>query len=154
MRGSGRRKLTLGMVLAGAILMGAVHHGTVARAQGVPLFDPTTGVCSSYPQPAIPGSWQVSAPRGYPGAVSPGDSVQIGLRDKFGDTDDYDVTATVLMPDGSVAQADTTLTGTDWAYLQFPDDFDSGSTYLGGAYTILWTIDDSLVACDGFAVGS
>lgn len=78
--------------------------------------------------------------------------MQIGLRDKFGDTDNYDVTATVLMPDGSLARADTTLTGTDWAYLQFPDDFDGGSTDLAGAYTVPWTIDDSLVACDGFAI--
>src|SRR5579883_1024376 len=117
----GRRYLMLGAVLAGAVLASAVHHGTAARAQGVPMFDPTTGVCTSYPPPAVPGSWQVSAPRGFPGPVAPGDSVQIGLRDKFGDTDDYDVTATVLMPNGSVAQADTTLTGTDWAYLRFPD---------------------------------
>src|SRR5581483_4027870 len=132
------RYLSLGAVALGALLVGAVQHPPFTRAQGVPLFDPTTGVCSSYPEPSIPGSWQVSAPRGFPGAVAPGDSVQIGLRDKFGDTDDYDVTATVLLPDGRVAQADTTLTGSDWAYLQFPDDFDSGSTDSAGAYTILW----------------
>lgn len=149
---SSRRLLVLGALALGAFVVGAVQQAPAARAQGVPLFDPATGVCSAYPQPAIPGSWQVSAPRGYPGPVAAGDSVQIGLRDKFGDADDYDVTATVLLPDGSVAQAETPLAGTDWAYLQFPDDFDSGSTDLPGAYTILWTIDDSLVACDGLAV--
>src|SRR5690242_17087842 len=132
---SGRRCWSLAVLVLGAVMVGAVHQAPATRAQGVPLFDPSTGVCSAYPEPAIPGSWQVSAPRGFPDSVAPGDSVQIGLRDKFGDTDDYDFTATVLMPGGSVAQAESSLVGTDWAYLLFPNDFNSGTTDLAGAYT-------------------
>jgi hypothetical protein len=149
-------KSSVFIVIISALLIATVLGGDryrVVSAQNGPTFDPALLSCSPYPQPTIARSWQVSAPRGWPGAVFSGESVQVGLRNKFGSsTEAYVVTATVFAPDGSVGQSTRILSADGWAYLQYPDDFDGGSTYSDGAYTVIWTIGGGFVACDGFEV--
>ena len=99
------------------------------------------------------GSWQTSAPREVDAA---GDTVQIGLRNKDGTPGQtYEALATVWGPDGTVSATEdsVTVSGDDWTYLDFPDDFDDNAdTDLPGTYTVLWTIGPLNVACDGFVL--
>jgi hypothetical protein len=142
--------LFLGLGLAvGSV--GAAHP--VAAQSSPPQFDPSSVTCSPPVQAQLPGSWQVSAPREGADFVTAGQSVTIELRDKDGTPDeDYDVMATVFAPDGSTSAATTELTDSNWASLQYPDDFAGASSALSGVYTVLWTIGPLNVACDGFVL--
>jgi hypothetical protein len=153
---SGHRPAAIVLVLALALLIGSAHtHVRPAAAQAQPQFNPSSFTCSSYPfGPVLPGRWQTSAPRAGADVVQTGDSVQLGLRKQDGGPgDSYYALAQVWAPDGTLSSAQTMVSGSDWAYLMFPDDFDENAdTDLAGVYTVLWTIGPLNVACDGFVV--
>jgi hypothetical protein len=143
-------------VLSGALLLGGAEaHIAPAAAQAPPQFNPSTFRCANYPFGRVmQGRWQTSAPREGADFVRAGDSVQLGLRNQNGGpSDSFDVLAQVWAPDGTLSAAETTVSGSDWTYLTFPDDFDENAdTDLSGVYTVLWTIGPLNVACDGFVV--
>lgn len=141
--------------------LGAARTARSVQAQAdtptfVPdLFGPGGGGCVNQPAPVIDASWQTSAPRSGSDSVYAGDSLQIGLRNKFdGPNDVYSVAAEVIAPDGSVTVANTVVSGSDWAYLTYPDDF--APAYLAGTFsgtfTIVWETESGFLACDGFTV--
>jgi parallel beta-helix repeat protein len=116
-----------------------------------PRFNPAGDPwCYNTPEAVVAGDWQVVAPREM---VLIGDSAEIGLRDKAGQSGvSYTVTARVIAPDDSEATATGTLTADQWLTLVYPDDFGSALEQRG-AYTIIWEIEGNFVACDGFIVG-
>ena len=106
--------------------------------------------CDPYPTPVIEREWQVAAPRGLPGKVLPGESIQIGLRNKFGAEDEFHyVAARVAHPDGTSTTRSTLLQGSKWAYAVFPEDFPGAEPLQVGTYTILWESEGGFIACDG-----
>ena len=95
--------------------------------------------------------WQVSAGDGI---VVVGDSVEITLRNKWGeDNEIYPVTARVIAPDESQSIAEATVQGSDDAVLVYPEYFDDADTDLRGVYTIIWEMGGGFIACYGFVVG-
>jgi hypothetical protein len=146
--------ITLGAV---ATLMVATAPAQSISAQSrSPVFDPTTFGCVNSPpvmvESTVPGTWQVSAPRGWPGPTRSGETIEVGLRDKFGGaTRSLDVTATIIRPDGNTRTAQTTLRGSTWAYLTYPRAF-GGELLTTGTYTVSWETPQGFVACDGFVV--
>lgn len=119
----------------------------------LPRFNPGTYGCDGfdYSKPTVPGTWQVSAPRGIPGPVRPSEVIQIGLRSKFGNDAVY-VSARVIRPDGSSTTKATGVLDSNWAYLTFPTDFAGAVALTPGTYTILWESNGGPIACDGFVV--
>jgi len=120
---------------------------------GGPRFDPASLSCVDAPSPTIDREWQVSAPRGVPGPVRPGEVTELGLRNKFGASDEsYWAGARVIAPDGTSFTTATSVTGDAWGYVIYPTGF-SGAVPLGpGAYTVVWEINGGYIACDGFVV--
>jgi methionine-rich copper-binding protein CopC len=125
-----------------------------------PVYDPATSKCLNTPSPTIDRSWQTSAPRDVLGLVHPGQSVTLGLRNKFGTPNEsYFADARVIGPDGlSFDTANRLVSGQDWVYIDYPSGF-LGHTVLttappvqAGAYTVIWEINSGFVACDGFVV--
>ncbi|CAM4086185.1 hypothetical protein GCM10009799_48320 [Nocardiopsis rhodophaea] len=117
-------------------------------------FDPESVACEPRALSTAPGAWETSAPRERlpGGAAKPHHSAEVGLRNHEGTTR-FPVTARVIAPDDTAYSVETTLTGTAWTHLSFPDDFPDGPTRLrAGAYTIIWSASDDqeLLACDGF----
>lgn len=109
----------------------------------------TTG-CSNTPVVGVPRPWQTSAPRTGQTIVN-GETTQIGLRNKQGDLT-LTATATVIDPAGQPSSASRPLTGSDWAYLVYGQDFPNATTAAAGTYTIVWHQGDAFLACDGFTV--
>ncbi len=123
------------------------------EASNGPRFTGEALRCLDQPSPAIARSWQVSAPRGVPAPVRPGEVVQVGLRNKYGTADEqYYVSARVVMPDGSSTSAATYITGDAWAYLLYPGDFVGAAPVVAGTYTVVWETEAGFLACDGFVV--
>ena len=144
--------LTFGLVLGGlatAYAQGLVFLPFVARgAVSQPHFDPSEGWCLYAPAPVLERSWQVSAP---PQALLPGQSAEIGLRSKFGQSEEtYVVVARVIAPDGSEASAVTAVVADEWAMLVYPYDF-SAPPISYGVYTVIWElVSQGFIACHGF----
>ena len=134
--------------LAGA----AVQAGgsQVAPPSYNPIFLQGHGpICFNRPAPAVDAEWQTSAGTR---SVSPGGSVELALRNKWGEPgESYPITVRVINPDGQETSAETTLAGDEDAILIYPDDF-GGATDLQGAYTVIWEIEGGFVACDGFVM--
>lgn len=107
--------------------------------------------CFDAPEPVIDRDWQVSAPRE---AVNIGESVEIGLRNKFGESNEfYAIWVRVIAPDGSEAGVTTEVSADEWTMLMYPDDFPDAGPMGNGIYTVIWEIaDQGFVACDGFEV--
>lgn len=121
-------------------------------------FDPEAVACEPRVISTAPGAWETSAPReGLPGGdAEPDNSAEVGLRNHQGTTR-FPVTARVIAPNDTAYSAETTLTGTAWTHLSFPEDFPDGPTHLrAGAYTVIWSAsaDQALLACDGFRRGN
>lgn len=103
-------------------------------------FDPTAYI------------WQVSAPRQPTSTVRPGDVVELGLRIKLGTPSDvFDFTAQVIDPAGDVSRSNGTVQSDSWTYLDYPADFGASPT-VPGTYTVIYEVNDTFVACDGFVV--
>ncbi len=118
-----------------------------------PAFDPAAFTCPGVPSPAIDREWQVSAPRGQPGPVRPGEVVELGLRNKFGaEGESYFAGARVIAPDGVSYVATASLSADAWAYVHYPGDFAGAVPLAPGVYTVVWEIDGGFIACDGFVV--
>lgn len=141
----------------------AAAAAQIPRPTFVPAADGWGGCVNVPPagQPiaesTIPGTWQVSAPRGRPRAVRPGDLAVIGLRDKYGTLyrgEPRVVYAEVYRPDGGKARAGTILVGDETAELRYPKAFAFGQPLLEGVYTVIWrdNVTDGFIACDGFVV--
>jgi hypothetical protein len=122
----------------------------VALYQG-PLFDGDR--CNPYPIPVVDREWQVSAPRGIPGTVLPGEIVQIGLRNKFGAAQEFHyISARVVRPDGTSTTQDAPLYRDTWTDFLFPTDFAGAQPLTPGLYTVIWESQGGFLACDGFRV--
>ena len=123
--------------------------------------------CAVGPEGTADGQWLAAAPDDV---VVIGDSAQIGLRHSAGQAGDVvPISAIVIAPDGSRAQAHSFLEGDRWTALIYPADFssvDSSSVDADGAlfaadegvgqrgeYTIVWESREKVIACDGFTVG-
>ncbi|ASU82730.1 hypothetical protein CDO52_07990 [Nocardiopsis gilva YIM 90087] len=117
-------------------------------------FDPESVACEPRAVSTAPGAWETSAPRERLSQddAKPRHSAEVGLRNHQGSTR-FPVTARVIAPDDTAYSVETTLTGTAWTRLSFPDDFPEGPHRLRkGAYTVIWSAsgDQALLACDGF----
>ena len=126
-----------------------------ASPQARPTFDPDALACVNTPPVIIERSWQVSAPRGIPGPVRPGEIVEIGLRNKFGEPGEgYYVSARVIDPEGASTTATASLQEAEWSYLLYPADFPGATPVYPGVYTVIWETEGGFIACDGFVVES
>lgn len=107
-------------------------------------FDPETLMC----EPAVDtsGGWRTEAPRD---AVEEG-PVELGAK-AAEDTDVAGAEVTVVGPDDEPVTAAAPVEGTEWATVEFPDDFE-GAQLASGVHTVLWTDEEngSPLACDGF----
>jgi hypothetical protein len=101
-------------------------------------------------------TWQANAVEegGYgTQPAKPGQKVTIQLRNKLGDAAaQYQVTVSVIAPDGSVASADAGLHGNDLLRLDYPRAFDGAQATTPGTYTVLWQVNGSFVTCWGWEV--
>ncbi|MBB6173235.1 hypothetical protein HNR23_003295 [Nocardiopsis mwathae] len=131
--------------------------GTAHLGAGGLRFDPEAVACEPRPYGGAPGAWETSAPRErLSGSESEADgSVEVGLRNRDGATR-FPVNARVITPDDTAYSVETTLTGTAWRRLSFPDDFPAPRGPLHeGSYTVVWSASEdlTLLACDGFHRG-
>jgi hypothetical protein len=127
------------------------------RAQD-PTYNPNSldgsgPLCFNEPPVSLVKSWQVSAPRGWPAQTKIGESVQIGLRNKFGEQgEEYEISVRVVSPSSTFSTARGILRGSDWLYFTYPRDFDTNSGQGSGIYTIVWESRSGFIACDGYVV--
>lgn len=109
-----------------------------------PRFDPETLMC----EPAVEtvGGWRTEAPRN---AVEEA-PVELGIKASE-DTDTTGAEVTVVGPDEEPVTSTVPVEGTEWAVVEFPDDFESAQL-TSGVHTVLWLDGESgsLLACDGF----
>ena len=92
---------------------------------------------------------RTSAP---PGSSAPGQSVSLGLRNEQGIVGRaYAFQCTVYAPDGAQSAAQGTLSGDEWAYLLYPDDFAGASSSVGGEYQLTCWVEGQR-ATDRFTV--
>jgi hypothetical protein len=127
----------------------AVVEPTSTAEAGV---DFVTLVCLDPPSPSIGREWQVSAPRGSP-VVHPGEVVELGLRNKFGTAGEvYTATATVVLVGTPQHTSETAVEADAWGYVHYPTDFAGAEPVEPGLYTVLWSINNGFIACDGFQV--
>ena len=130
----------------------AVARAATPESAAGPRFNPDGDPwCFDAPDPVIDRNWQVSAPRE---TVNAGESVEIGLRNKFGENSEvYYVVARVIGPDDAEVSVTTELRADEWATLMYPDDFSKADPIMPGVYTVIWEVlDEGFVACDGFQV--
>lgn len=118
--------------------------------------------CPSGSEGIDSGEWSTAAPDDI---VVIGDSAQIGLRHRAGQRGDVvPISAIVIAPDGSRAQARSFLEGDEWTALIYPEDFSTieagGPTFVTdegvgqrGEYTVIWESQDKVITCDQFLVG-
>jgi hypothetical protein len=154
-------RMRIAGLILGIVVMLAGRAPGVASSQAAPpapRFNPdwqSSGgpICLDEPPRMIEREWQVSAPRGFPGPVRPGDLVQLGLRDKFGGmTSALWVLARVIGPDGSSTTATAFIQGDQWAYVRYPHEFVGAVPVAAGVYTVVWEAGGGFIACDGFVV--
>jgi uncharacterized caspase-like protein len=123
-----------------------------------PSWNPLDGRCRNVPsRPALEGPWQISAPRDSTPTTAPGtdEAVEIGLRKYGGPLErPLPVTATVYAPDEAISSADRILTGADWLFIRYPDDFDPTSDLTAGVHTVVWSTGEGFLAADGFIVSN
>lgn len=122
-------------------------------------FDPETVTCEPSANSTVPGAWQTSAPRKK---VADDAQAELGVRDTE-KTEDRDVVVQVLTPAEERVEAETALSGDEWATLAYPEDFpDAPGSLAEGTYTVIWSAsagDDAdedsgtFISCDGFRVG-
>ncbi|MEO6589057.1 MAG: hypothetical protein ABIP06_06995 [Pyrinomonadaceae bacterium] len=82
--------------------------------------------------PVKKASWQYSVPTD----ISRG-NLTLGIRDKWGDMGSFNALFVVTAPSKKVFRARTSTTGDEWAYVNFPDDFD-GNPIASGTYTVVF----------------
>lgn len=118
-----------------------------------PVFRPDLMHCENVPAETIDRVWQVSAPRGLPGPVRPGEVVELGLRNKYGvEGEAYWAGARVIAPDGTSSVDTTMVAGDTSGYVLYPNDFPGAGPVYAGVYTVVWEIGGGYIACDGFVV--
>lgn len=134
---------------------------TVAQASAPPVspiaarFDPEKHVCSNQPTLVLADRvWQAyAAPlKGMGGdPVKAGQDVTLNLRSKLGpDAEQYQVTVTVIAPDGSSASAEMLFKGNDWGTVTYPKEFTGAQAIVAGIYTVLWQVPSGTLSCSGF----
>jgi hypothetical protein len=118
---------------------------------GAVRYDVASGGCGCVPD--VPGGWQPAAPRGGSEAVHEKEPARIALR-RVGTADftEREVEAEVWSPAGGPATGVGVVTPPEWAVLTYPQDFPLGTVHRAGLYTVLWKVDGSIVACDGFVI--
>ncbi len=52
-------------------------------------------------------------------------SVKLGVRDKYGELESYEALFVVTGPDGKQYKAEKHVSGDEWGFCYFPDDFDT-----------------------------
>ena len=93
-------------------------------------------------------TWQTSVDDSRQGTVT------LGLRDKWGTVGRYTASFVVTAPSKRKTrvpkfQGWTTVSGDDFGYISFPDDFD-GKPLAGGTYTVIFYADGIIVGRDKF----
>jgi parallel beta-helix repeat protein len=118
--------------------------------------------CADGPIELADGDWTTAAPTDV---VVIGDSAQLGLRNRAGQHGETDpITATVVAPDGSEAQARSFIEADDWTVLVYPEDFSASGAHEGtfvagegvtqrGEHTVIWESNGKPLGCDTFTVG-
>lgn len=97
--------------------------------------------------------WQVSAPR--PGLDRPtaGAPIELGLRQRFAQSE---ARATVAIevrgPDGRAATSELTLMGDAWSFVTYPDVFAGASSVQPGVYQVCYLLNGQEIVADGFTV--
>lgn len=86
-----------------------------------------------------PVSWQVSEDA----------LVRMGVRDKYGALGAYDAVFVVTDPAHKTVQKKVHVSGSDWKYVIFPDDF-AGAFENDGKYTWVCRVHDRVVVRGGF----
>jgi len=88
------------------------------------------------------------------GRIRAGDySVSITLRNKWGEEGErYEVSATVIDPDGAPTTATGLLESDTPTCFFYPADFAGASSLSEGVYTVIWEAEGGYVRCDGFVV--
>lgn len=89
-------------------------------------------------------SWQYSVPP----TLSRG-SATLGIRDKYGDMGSFNALFVVTAPNKKVFRAQTTTTQDEWAYVNFPADFD-GNPITNGTYTVVFYADGVVIGRSKF----
>ncbi len=117
-------------------------------------FNPSSLNCEPSPNTSsIDWVAQTSAPRGTHSYSTDG-AAAIGLRNKWGGLDAMIVESAVRDPSGQWTFASTTLTGDEWAELDYPTDFPAVTRPSSGIYTIFWRdARGRALTCDGFVAG-
>ncbi len=136
----------------------------VAEGNALPTFNMQTYKCSNFnynPDPSTSNpsfnpqkfTWQTSAPRVAAEMPKVNTVAQIGLRNKFGKTNEsFEFVVKVYQPDGTINVGRGVLKADQWAMQNFPKDFQSGTTSKPGVYTSVYELYGVPVACDGFEV--
>ncbi|MCR4328911.1 MAG: hypothetical protein NUV53_05410 [Patescibacteria group bacterium] len=97
-----------------------------------------------------PAQFQTSAPRDTKSNVESG--YDIGIRNKFGTSKDvYDYTISIQQPDATIATVSGRMTSDKSDSVNFPNNF-AGSKVMEGVYSIVFKIENKVVACDGFKI--
>jgi len=111
---------------------------------------PTLGAAPSPTSAPVP--YVVLRTSAPPGSSASGQSVNLGLRNEQGVAGrTYAFQCTVYAPDGAQGAAHSILSGDEWAYLLYPDDFAGASSSVGGEYQLICWVEGHR-ATDRFTV--
>jgi len=89
-------------------------------------------------------NWQISVPPNMSRS-----NAQLGIRDKYGDTRSFKAAFVVTGPGKKVFRARAAGTGDEWAYINFPDDFD-GTPTKRGTFTVVFYANGVVVGRSTF----
>jgi curved DNA-binding protein CbpA len=150
--------LAIGIPTAMVLIRNAVGGGADAPASALasgPIFDPARSSCVNQPLVALDRTWLTSATNDQSDPTRPLETVQIGLRNKYGSPAETHLTeARVVEPDGSSFTVAKVLNAGVWTYALYPTDFIGAPALHAGTYTVIWAIAGGFVACDGFVVAA
>jgi len=95
-------------------------------------------------------SWQTSAPRDKLNRFTR--SVEIGLRNKYGsNNDEFVFNVYVKTPYLDIHSTKNIIKSNDWSDLNYPEDFNEYRLEQG-TYTVIFTLNNNVIACDGFII--
>lgn len=116
-------------------------------------YDPESVACDGAPASELGGTWQTRA-QIYPNTTD--ESVEQSLSDKWAtwEESNYDVTVTVINPEGAAAHATVPLVGDGSNAVWYPSDFPDAPEPVPGTYTTVFRVDRRFVACSGFVMQS
>ncbi len=150
--------LAIGIPTAMVLIRNAVGGGQDVPASALasgPMFDPAASSCVNQPPVTLDRIWQTSAANSQSDPARPLETVQMGLRAKYGSPMETLLTSVrVVGPGGSSFTAAKILSGESWTYELYPTDFTGAPPLHAGTYTVVWEIAGGFVACDGFVVAA